>query len=167
MLTQHSHSTNRKPQAAYTNTYTTQVIRSYIETRNWAVVVPVAPQSVATVQYWISTVDIKYLWQAILNAQGSFDISSMGLYLSTGQSLTTLSYLEDLFFYTYGTFRCVASRPGGLERERARWKQPGRLTPSPPAHSYSYPSQAEIVITVDDVEANKYPFVVPNFSNLG
>lgn len=124
-----------KRQAAYTNTYTTQVIRSYIETRNWAVVVPVAPQSVATVQYWISTVDIRYLWQAILNAQGSFDISSMGLYLSTGQSLTTLSYLEDLFFYTYGTF--------------------------------SYPSQAEIVITVDDVEANKYPFVVPNFSNVG
>ena len=97
-------------------------------------VVPVAPQSVASVQYWISTVDVRYLWQAILNAQGSFDVSSMGLYLSTGQSLTTLSYLEDLFFYTYGTF--------------------------------SYPSQAEIIITVDDQEALKYPFPVPQMSNV-
>ena len=121
-------------QTAYTNVYTTQVIRSYIETRNWAVVVPVSPQSVATVQFWISTVDIKYVWQAILNAQGSFDISSMGLYLSTGQSLTTLSYLEDLFFYTFGTF--------------------------------AYPSQAEIIITVDDVENQKYPFPVPSMSNV-
>lgn len=121
-------------QAAYTNVYTSQVIRSYIETRNWAVVVPVSPQSLATVQFWISTVDINYVWQAILNAQGSFDISSMGLYLSTGQSLTTLSYLEDLFFYTFGTF--------------------------------AYPSQAEIIITVDDVENQKYPFPVPSMTNV-
>ncbi len=121
-------------QAAYTNVYTTQVIRSYIETRNWAVVVPVSPQSVATVQFWISTVDINYVWQAILNAQGSFDITSMGLYLSSGQSLTTLSYLEDLFFYTFGTF--------------------------------SYPSQAEIIITVDDVENQKYPFPVGQMTNV-
>lgn len=41
---------------------------------------------------------------------------------------------------------------------------------NPPPHTlyqtHSYPSQAEIVITVDDVEANKYPFVIPNFSNV-
>jgi hypothetical protein len=72
--------------------------------------------------------------QAVLNAQGSFDLSTMGMYLSTGQSLSTLSYVEDLFFYTYGTFK--------------------------------YPSQAEVIITVDDVENQKYPFPVPSLSNV-
>lgn len=121
-------------QVAYTNTYTTTIQRSFVETRNWAVTVPIAPQSVSTIQFWLSTVEVQYAWQAILNAQGTFDISAMGMYLSTGQSITTLTYLEDLFLYTFGT--------------------------------YAFPDQAQVIITVDDIENEKYPFPAPSENNL-
>jgi hypothetical protein len=31
---------------------------------------------------------------------------------------------------------------------------------------FSYPSQAEIIITVDDIEGQKFPFAVPSLRNI-
>lgn len=118
---------------AFTNTYTYTSIRAYIESRNWAITVPIEPQSAATIQFWLATTEIFYVWQGILNAVGTFDISTMNVYLGRSRALTVLSQVEDLFFYTFG--------------------------------SYDYPFQAEIIITVNNIDQQKYPFQVPELSN--
>jgi len=112
-------------------TYTSQ---TYVETRNWAVNVPVPPLKVCSIQFWLTQLDVSYLWQAILQAVGAFDLTSMGVYYGTDWSVTDISKPQDLFFYQWGR--------------------------------YTSPSQAEIIITVDEIDSASYQGLqVPEMAN--
>jgi len=118
----------------FTRDYSVTQTQAYVETRNWQVAVPVPPLSTSTIQFWMSTVDLYYLWQALFVAKGGFDIDVLGQKVGEDHSIGDLSYIEDLYFYMYGT--------------------------------YFYPAQAEVIVTVDDIEASTYDFEIPEFTQI-
>lgn len=119
---------------AFDNQYTSITTNTYVESRNWAVNVPVPPLTVCTLQFWMSSVDVKYVWQSILKATGSFDLSAHGVYFGSNHALSDISNPWDLHVYQWGR--------------------------------YSAPSQAEVIITTDEVQAAKYQLQVPAMSNV-
>ena len=76
----------------------------YLQTNQYSSIIPVPPQTSVTVQYWQSTVALNYVWNALFNAVGSFQLSSLGLNLGPPRSLTTVSSPRDLLFYLWGRF---------------------------------------------------------------
>jgi len=119
---------------AFDNQYTSITTNTYVESRNWAVNVPVPPLTVCTMQIWMSSVDIKYVWQSILKGTGSFDLSANGVYFGSNHALSDVSDPWDLHVYQWGR--------------------------------YSAASQAEVIITTDEVQAAKYQLQVPAMSNI-
>ena len=89
---------------AYESSFTYSTTRSYTQTRNWQIVAPIAPKSVGTIQFWLSMLQIRYIWQAVLKAKGSFELSTLGMQIGHQNSLTQLSQTEDLFFYMFGQY---------------------------------------------------------------
>jgi hypothetical protein len=118
----------------YTNGYNHMTTNTYVESRNWAANVPVPPLKICTIQVWLSSVDVSYIWQSILRATGSFDLSAMGVRFGTDYALSDLTESADLHFYQWGRYRA--------------------------------PAQAEIIITVDEADAAKYTFDVPDLSTV-
>lgn len=119
----------------YTNGYTDTTTNTYVESRNWAANVPVPPLKICTIQFWLSSVDVSYVWQSILKATGSFELTSMGVHLGSDYALSDVSEPADMHFYQWGRYRA--------------------------------PSQAEIIIiTVDEADAAKYTFDVPDLSTV-
>ncbi|EWM26794.1 low affinity immunoglobulin epsilon fc receptor [Nannochloropsis gaditana] len=119
---------------AYDNQYTSITTNTYVESRNWAVNVPVPPLTVCTIQYWLTSVDVNYVWLAILKATGSFELSANGVYFGTNHALSDVSDPWDLNVYQWGR--------------------------------YSAASQAEVIITTDEMQAAKYQLQVPPMNNI-
>ncbi|TFJ88496.1 hypothetical protein NSK_000070 [Nannochloropsis salina CCMP1776] len=119
---------------AYDNQYTSITTNTYVESRNWAVNVPVPPLTVCTIQYWLTSVDVNYVWLAILKATGSFELSANGVYFGTNHALSDVSDPWDLNVYQWGR--------------------------------YSATSQAEVIITTDEMQAAKYQLQVPPMNNI-
>ena len=84
--------------ASYTET------NEYSTTRTYSMSVPVIPMSLLSLQYWISSTTITYLWEASLQAVGEFEISSLGVKFGPTHSLTSLSYDDDLLFNQWGRY---------------------------------------------------------------
>ncbi len=119
---------------AFDNQYTSITTNTYVESRNWAVNVPVPPLTVCTMQFWLSSVDVKYVWQSILKATGAFDLSAHGVYFGSNYALSDVSNPWDLHVYQWGR--------------------------------YSAASQAEVIITTDEIQAAKYQLQVPAMNNV-
>jgi hypothetical protein len=119
---------------AFDNQYISITTNTYVESRNWAVNVPVPPMTVCTMQFWLSSVELDYVWQAILKATGSFDLTANGVYFGSHYALSDISNPWDLHVYQWGR--------------------------------YSAPTQAEVIISTDEIQAAKYQLQVPSLSNV-
>eukprot|EP00624_Nannochloropsis_granulata_P000440 evm.model.NODE_11720_length_31253_cov_26.129396.6 len=89
---------------AYTNFYEILIVKSYVETRNWQLSVPVAPRTSDTIQFWLSSENLRYRWRALFAARGGFTITSGGVPIGDHHSLGDVSYFRDLFFFVFGTY---------------------------------------------------------------
>lgn len=89
---------------AYNNFYEILITKSYVETRNWQMSVPVAPRTTDTIQFWLSSENLRYRWRALFAARGGFTISIFGRPIGDNHSLGDLSYFRDLFFFIFGTY---------------------------------------------------------------
>jgi len=86
------------------NTYTNTVQQAYTATNVYTASFPVPPLNTLVVQFWLSTVNIEYVWNLILSAVGSFQLSTLGLNLGPPRSVTQVLDLEELFFYGWGRY---------------------------------------------------------------
>jgi hypothetical protein len=82
---------------------------AYLATSAYTANVPIPPRSIVEVQFWQSSIDVNYYWQALLSATGSFQLSAMGMNLGPQRSLSTVSKIEDLFFYVWGKYQYPSS----------------------------------------------------------
>jgi len=89
---------------AYNNFYEILIVKSYVETRNWQLSVPVAPRTTDTIQFWLSSENLRYRWRALFAARGGFTITAGGVPIGDHHSLGDLSYFRDLFFFIFGTY---------------------------------------------------------------
>jgi hypothetical protein len=93
---------------AFDNQYISITTNTYVESRNWAVNVPVPPLTVCTMQFWLSSVELDYIWQAILKATGGFDLSANGVYFGSHYALSDISNPWDLHVYQWGRYSAPA-----------------------------------------------------------
>lgn len=89
---------------AYNNFYEILVVKSYVETRNWQLSVPVAPRTTDTIQFWLSSENLRYRWRALFTARGGFTITTGGTQIGDHHSLGDLTSFRDLFFFVFGTY---------------------------------------------------------------
>ena len=89
---------------AYNNFYEILIVKSYVETRNWQLSVPVAPRTTDTIQFWLSAENLRYRWRALFAARGGFTLTVWGQPIGDHHSLGDLSYFRDLFFFVFGTY---------------------------------------------------------------
>ena len=89
---------------AFNNFYEILIVKSYVETRNWQLSVPVAPRTTDTIQFWLSAENLRYRWRALFAARGGFTITVWGQPIGDHHSLGDLSYFRDLFFFVFGTY---------------------------------------------------------------
>jgi hypothetical protein len=117
---------------AYNNFYEILITKSYVETRNWQMSVPVAPRTTDTIQFWLASENLQYRWRALFAARGGFKLSAFGKQIGSHHSLSDLTYFRDLFFFIFGV--------------------------------YSFPYEAEIIITVNDRPGQGWPLPIPEES---
>lgn len=86
----------------FSNAYTAVTQVAYTATDMRTTTVPVPPLTTTVIQYWQATVQASYAWQSIFAAQGSFQMSSLGVALGDARALSTLSSNDDLFFFVWG-----------------------------------------------------------------
>merc|ERR1719498_1078813 len=86
--------------SSYVN-FGAQNTKSYVESRNAGITIPVPPKNILTAQWWTSTVEIRTFFEMIYRAKGGFEISTMGYQLGKDHSVGDISDLGDLYFSTF------------------------------------------------------------------
>ena len=86
------------------STYTSTIQQVYTATNVYTASFPVPPLNTLVVQFWMTTVDLRYVWNTILSSVGSFQLSTLGVNLGPPRSVTQVLDLEELFFYVWGTY---------------------------------------------------------------
>jgi len=77
--------------------------KSYVESRTASVMVPVAPKTSSTIQWWTSTLNIETFFELIYRAKGGFELFSMGFPIVEDRSISDITDIGDLYFSTFQT----------------------------------------------------------------